>query len=60
MSKKIGRNVLYPCGGGKKFKKCCIDRIDTEDRKEFSNPENVPETYRKLERVENKAMFTPG
>ncbi|KRQ86214.1 hypothetical protein ABG79_01944 [Caloramator mitchellensis] len=25
---KIGRNDLCPCGSGKKFKKCCIDKID--------------------------------
>lgn len=24
--KKIGRNDLCPCGSGKKYKKCCIDR----------------------------------
>lgn len=22
--KKIGRNELYPCGSGKKYKKCCL------------------------------------
>lgn len=25
-SKKIGRNDLCPCGSGKKYKKCCIDK----------------------------------
>ena len=23
---KIGRNTLCPCGSGKKFKKCCINK----------------------------------
>lgn len=23
---KIGRNDLCPCGSGKKFKKCCLDK----------------------------------
>lgn len=25
---KTGRNDLCPCGSGKKFKKCCIDKKD--------------------------------
>ena len=24
--RKIGRNELCPCGSGKKFKKCCIEK----------------------------------
>lgn len=24
---KIGRNELCPCNSGKKFKKCCIDKV---------------------------------
>jgi len=27
---EIGRNDLCPCGSGKKFKNCCIDKIDTK------------------------------
>ncbi len=26
--KKVGRNDPCPCGSGKKFKKCCIDKVD--------------------------------
>ena len=33
---KIGRNEPCPCGSGKKFKKCCIDR------KDFSSSEETP------------------
>ena len=25
---KIGRNQKCPCGSGKKFKKCCIDKVN--------------------------------
>lgn len=25
--KKIGRNSPCPCGSGKKFKRCCIDKV---------------------------------
>lgn len=28
---KIGRNEKCPCGSGKKYKKCCIDKIEQED-----------------------------
>lgn len=31
---KIGRNDLYPCGSGKKYKKCCMMKYfdDTYDK----------------------------
>ena len=29
--KKIGRNEECPCGSGKKFKKCCIEKARTVD-----------------------------
>lgn len=45
---KIGRNDLCPCGSGKKFKKCCIDRIHDSDNEIFSNPENFIKNYKKL------------
>jgi len=25
--KRLGRNKKCPCGSGKKYKKCCIDKI---------------------------------
>ncbi len=25
---KIGRNELCPCGSGKKYKKCCLDKLE--------------------------------
>lgn len=50
MRKKIGRNESCPCGSGKKFKKCCINIVDSPDDKEFINPNNVPENYKNLKR----------
>jgi hypothetical protein len=29
---KIGRNDPCPCGSGKKYKKCCIDKIEAEKK----------------------------
>ena len=34
---KIGRNDPCPCGSGKKFKKCCIDKINDKDDEAFLN-----------------------
>lgn len=45
---KIGRNEPCPCGSGKKFKKCCIDRIHDDDNEFFSNPTNFIKNYKKL------------
>lgn len=33
---KIGRNELCPCGSGKKYKKCCLNK--KEDKVDFINP----------------------
>lgn len=35
---KVGRNDPCPCGSGKKFKKCCMD-------KDMYNPENIRNIY---------------
>jgi len=29
---RIGRNEPCPCGSGKKFKRCCIERVQAEER----------------------------
>jgi tetratricopeptide (TPR) repeat protein len=29
---KVGRNDACPCGSGKKFKRCCIERFEAEER----------------------------
>jgi len=31
---KVGRNDLCPCGSGKKFKRCCLERVEGEARAE--------------------------
>lgn len=31
MEHKIGRNNLCPCGSGKKYKKCCMNRIECHE-----------------------------
>ena len=41
MNLKLGRNESCPCGSGKKFKRCCIDKINGKDDEDFSNPMNI-------------------
>lgn len=48
MGIKIGRNDLCPCGSGKKFKKCCIDKINKADDEEFTDPRLFLKNYNKL------------
>ncbi len=31
---KVGRNDPCPCGSGKKFKRCCLERVEAEQRAE--------------------------
>jgi hypothetical protein len=42
MSDKIGRNEPYPCGSGKKYKKCCMYK-DKEEKK--ASMESMESTY---------------
>ena len=37
---KISRNAPCPCGSGKKYKKCCLNR---EEAKSWSNKAAVPQ-----------------
>ncbi|KGX85886.1 YecA family protein [Pontibacillus litoralis] len=48
--KRIGRNDPCPCGSGKKFKGCCIERTNGSVQEEFSNPINYRETYKKIKK----------
>ncbi len=43
MGKKIGRNEPCPCGSGKKFKRCCIDK---EKDREESNKMSLDQVFR--------------
>src|SRR5690606_7991642 len=45
MGKRIGRNEPCPCGSGKKYKKCCIDKVDDLS---FSNPFNLLDSYKRI------------
>jgi len=36
MKKDIGRNSLCPCGSGKKYKKCCLNKDTTQKRDKFT------------------------
>ena len=47
MGKKIGRNDPCPCGSGKKYKKCCMGKVDDED---FSNPYNLLKSYKEVKK----------
>ena len=38
-SQKIGRNELCPCGSGKKYKRCCLEEDEKNERK------NVKDEY---------------
>ena len=51
MNITIGRNDPCPCGSGKKFKKCCIDKINDKDDEEFLNPIKLQENYKKIRRA---------
>jgi hypothetical protein len=36
--KEIGRNDPCPCGSGKKYKKCCMDKMEKERQPRSPNP----------------------
>lgn len=36
--KEIGRNDPCPCGSGKKYKKCCIEKIEKNRIPKTPNP----------------------
>ena len=38
---KIGRNDPCPCGSGKKYKKCCIDKERISENKEIFRPSTI-------------------
>jgi len=44
---KLGRNEKCFCGSGKKYKKCCLEKVDDE---EFLQPENFLENYRDIKK----------
>lgn len=64
MSDKIGRNDPCPCGSGRKYKKCCLSRQQTESRQELAarnarerRNEVVGHALTWLRRRHEKALF---
>ena len=45
---KIGRNDLCPCGSGKKYKRCCMDK---EDDLSFLNPESLMKNFKEVKNI---------
>lgn len=45
MNWKVGRNDPCPCGSGKKFKKCCLRRLEEWEFKVERNPGTERDTY---------------
>lgn len=37
-SQVTGRNDVCPCGSGKKFKKCCMDKVSQKHQPKTPNP----------------------
>ena len=50
---KVGRNDPCPCGSGKKYKKCCLEKDELEDSRELA------ETYKPPRRQEIKDEWEP-
>src|SRR5580704_7398631 len=53
---KIGRNVLCPCGSGKKYKRCCLGRKETP----LTEPPSVPSAPAPPVRQEVPTITFPG
>jgi len=59
---KVGRNDSCPCGSGKKYKKCCLDKDQTENvspsiRRERSLREPVDTLRRKIVKFMEREEF---
>jgi Flp pilus assembly protein TadD len=54
---KVGRNDPCPCGSGKKFKRCCLGRIEEQERVERVRVERerVAAEMERLEMVRKRA-----
>jgi hypothetical protein len=50
MSKKVGRNDPCPCGSGKKYKKCCLNKDLEREREEARKKEMEQETEEEIEK----------
>lgn len=48
--KKIGRNDPCPCGSGKKYKKCCLNKADNPVYSDIANLKMIYKESRKAAR----------
>ena len=55
MDKKIGRNDPCPCGSGKKYKQCCIEKATVKRHKLTAKWLNAPEAPNLMEKVYGNA-----
>ena len=46
---KIGRNDPCPCGSGKKYKKCCMDKDQAAERARPALPIQLPNSRFEME-----------
>lgn len=54
---KVGRNDPCPCGSGKKYKKCCIDKETSIFSEELKNDHDVPSDDRWEDEETNDSLF---
>lgn len=59
-SHEIGRNDPCPCGSGKKYKKCCMNRINLDGEPMASIPVKVMKQFQERQRKENKRISEFG
>jgi len=54
---KIGRNDLCPCGSGKKYKKCCLDKVDfsTAEKREPRRMKHL--SYEEVAQLSNEQII---
>lgn len=53
MASKIGRNELCPCGSGKKYKKCCLNKDRTQSKNSSAEDANLDENAK----IKDNASF---
>ncbi len=57
---KIGRNQACPCGSGKKYKKCCLQREEEERRQRFLSSREAPDSTHPIRPPTAPSPGTPG
>ncbi len=57
---KVGKNDPCPCGSGKKFKKCCLDKKPREQIVMVGSPEPLSGLYYDKDKMEFKGLTHDG